>query len=230
MDDPRVHDRSANGDLRRHADRIADEFLRGFEAVDAIGRPAVTVFGSARTTDSHMHYASARDLGRRFAEAGFAVVTGGGPGIMEAANRGCKEAGGLSVGFNIELPREQRTNPYVDVELGFHHFFARKTMLVKASEGFIAFPGGFGTLDELFETLTLIQTGKEADFPVVLVGSFYWEELLDFVIRRLVAARMIDEGDRSLITITDDLAEVVATVAASCRRRSEQAPSPFARG
>ena len=145
---------------------IASEFLAGFQAVHEIDRPAVSIFGSARVReDSDALPAGPRDGRRCFAEAGFAVVTGGGPGVMEAANRGCQEAGGLSVGFNIELPHEQGVNPYCDIAMTFQHFYARKTMFVKAAEGFVIFPGGFGTLDELFESLTLIQTGKIAALP-----------------------------------------------------------------
>src|SRR5207253_435881 len=151
--------------LEERVVRIADEFRRGFEAVEQIDRPAVTIFGSARITEADPSYAHARETARLFAEAGFAVVTGGGGGAMEAANRGAKDGGGLSVGFNIELPHEQHPNPYLDIELTFEHFYARKTMFVKAAEGFVIFPGGFGTLDELFESLTLIQTGKVLHFP-----------------------------------------------------------------
>ena len=144
---------------------IASEFLGGFQKVLEIHRPAVSIFGSARVSEDSEPYRHARATARIFAEAGFAVVTGGGPGVMEAANRGCKEAGGLSVGFNIELPHEQGVNAYCDIAMTFKHFYARKTMFVKAAEGFVIFPGGFGTLDELFESLTLIQTGKVLEFP-----------------------------------------------------------------
>ena len=147
---------------------IASEFLGGFQKVLEIDRPAVSIFGSARVGEDSRPYAQARATARLFAEAHFAVVTGGGPGVMEAANRGCKEGGGLSVGFNIALPHEQGINPYCDIRMTFKHFYARKTMFVKAAEGFVIFPGGFGTLDEAFEALTLIQTGKVLDFPVVL--------------------------------------------------------------
>jgi uncharacterized protein (TIGR00730 family) len=143
-----------------HARRIGEEFLTGFETVDKIDRPAVSIFGSARVREGSPAYDEARATAKLFGEAGWAVVTGGGPGVMEAANRGCQEGGGLSVGFNIELPHEQGSNPYIDIGLTFHHFYARKTMFVKAAEGFVVFPGGFGTADELFESLTLIQTGK----------------------------------------------------------------------
>jgi uncharacterized protein (TIGR00730 family) len=173
LEDRRLLERR-EGDLAGHAARIGEEFLQGFEAVERIGRPAITVFGSARVHEGHPAYAAAREAGRRLAEAGFAVVTGGGPGVMEAANRGAQEAGGVSVGFNIELPHEQGSNPYVDIGVTFHHFYVRKTMFVKAAEGFLIFPGGFGTLDELFGSLTLIQTGKVLHFPVVLFDSAYW--------------------------------------------------------
>ena len=152
-------------DIEQHVELIAEELRMGFEAVDRIPRPAATVFGSARTPRDNPEYEQARACGRALAKAGFAVVTGGGPGAMEAANRGAKEGGGFSVGFNVELPHEQAPNPYVDLAVAFRHFYARKVMLVKAAEGFILFPGGFGTLDELFESLTLIQTDKVREFP-----------------------------------------------------------------
>ena len=148
-------------------------------------------------------YAAAREVGRRLAEAGFAVITGGGPGIMEAANRGAREAHGLSIGCNIELPHEQGTNPYVDVAVNFRYFFCRKTMFVKYSEGFVLVPGGFGTLDELFEALTLSQTGKITRFPVVLFGAAYWRGLLDWIRQGLVAETKIDAADLDLLTVTD---------------------------
>src|SRR5439155_10781856 len=154
-------------------------------------RPAVSLFGSARVREGHPAYEEAREVGRRFAEAGFAVVTGGGPGVMEAANRGAKEGGGLSVGFNIELPHEQHENPYLDIELTFKHFYARKTMFVKPAQGFVVFPGGLGTADELFESLTLIQTGKVLDFPVVLFDSSFWSPLLNWVNDRLLPQGMV---------------------------------------
>ena len=167
--------------LREHTARIAEEFYEGFEAVERIDRPAVTIFGSARVGEGSPTYDAARATAKLFGEAGWAVITGGGPGVMEAANRGCKEGGGLSVGFNIELPHEQHENPYLDVALDFKHFYVRKTMFVKPAEGFVVFPGGFGTADELFESLTLIQTGKVLHFPVVLFGVDFWAPLLDWV-------------------------------------------------
>jgi uncharacterized protein (TIGR00730 family) len=199
-------------DRERHVALIAQEFRDGFEAVDKIDRPAVTVFGSARVPEDDPAYVSARAVAGRFAEAGWAVVTGGGPGVMEAANRGAKEAGGLSVGFNIELPHEQQGNPYVDVSLTFRHFYARKTMFVKAAEGFVVFPGGFGTADELFESLTLIQTGKVLHFPVVLFNSDYWDELLTWVRGELLADGMISPEDLELLHVTDDVDDAVTRV------------------
>jgi len=212
-------------DLERHVAMIAHEFREGFEAVDRIDRPAVTIFGSARVGDDDPAYANAREAARRFAERGWAVVTGGGPGVMEAANRGAKEGGGLSVGFNIELPHEQRGNPYVDLALTFRHFYARKTMFVKAAEGFLVFPGGFGTVDELFEALTLIQTGKVLHFPVVLFGSDYWGELLDWVRGELLADGMISPEDLDLLFVTDDIDEVIARVIDGHERRAAETPA-----
>ena len=204
---------------------IADELLQGFEAVDRIGRQAVTVFGSARIGEGHTAYAAARETGRLLAEAGFAVVTGGGPGAMEAANRGARDAGGLSVGFNIELPHEQLGNPYTDLALTFRHFYARKTMFVKAAEGFVVFPGGFGTADELFESLTLIQTGKVLHFPVVLFNSDYWAELLTFIRSEMLADRMISPEDLDLLAVTDDVDEAVSLVLECYERRCAHVPA-----
>jgi uncharacterized protein (TIGR00730 family) len=174
---------------------IASEFLAGFQLVEKIDRPAVSIFGSARIRRGSPVYESARATGRAFAEAGFAVVTGGGPGVMEAANRGCKEGGGLSVGFNISLPFEQKTNEWCDLALTFDHFHVRKVMFVKAAEGFVIFPGGFGTQDEMWEALTLRQTAKIGDFPIVLFDSDYWEELLDWVRDEMLHDGLISEGD-----------------------------------
>jgi len=170
------------------------------------------VFGSARVREGHPAYTAAREAGRRLAEAGFAVVTGGGPGVMEAANRGAQEAGGVSVGFNIELPHEQGSNPYVDIGVTFHHFYVRKTMFVKAAEGFLIFPGGFGTLDELFESLTLIQTGKVLHFPVVLFDSGYWQPMLDWIQGRLLADGMISPEDLDLLGVTDSVEDAVTQI------------------
>jgi uncharacterized protein (TIGR00730 family) len=223
VDDRRLL-QSDDGAERRHVAQIAEEFYEGFEAVSLLAKPAVTIFGSARIHESHPYYASAVEVGRRFAKAGFTVVTGGGPGLMEAANRGAREGGGVSVGFNIELPHEQSTNPYVDVGLTFRHFYARKTMFVKAAEGFVIFPGGFGTLDELFESLTLIQTGKVVHFPVVLFDSAYWSGLLEFIHERLLPEGMISSEDLALLVISDDPEETVATVVAGYERRLAQPP------
>ena len=223
MDDRRLL-QSDDGAEREHVDGIADEFFEGFEVVSTLAKPAVTIFGSARVREGHPYYTSAVEVGRRFAEAGFTVVTGGGPGIMEAANRGAREGRGVSVGFNIDLPHEQHSNPYLDVSLTFRHFYARKTMFVKAAEGFVIFPGGFGTLDELFEALTLIQTGKVVHFPVVLFDSDYWEGLRLWVRGRLLSEGMISEDDVDLLFVSDDPAETVARVVAGYERRLSQPP------
>ena len=223
MDDRRLL-QSDDGAERKHVAHIADEFFEGFEAVSDLAKPAVTIFGSARVREGHPYYAAAVEVGRRFAEAGFTVVTGGGPGLMEATNRGAQEAGGLSVGFNIELPHEQESNPYLDVNLTFRHFYARKTMFVKAAEGFVIFPGGFGTLDELFESLTLIQTGKVVHFPVVLFNSDYWEGLLAWIRKRLLAEGMVSQEDVDLLFVSDDPVETVATVVAAYENRIAQPP------
>ena len=191
---------------------IAAELLSGFQAVAQIDRPAVSIFGSARVLEGTPTYESARATGRAFAETGFAVVTGGGPGVMEAANRGCQEAGGLSVGFNIELPMEQGGNVWCDIAMTFDHFYARKVMFVKAAEGFVIFPGGFGTQDELWEALTLIQTGKIGNFPVVLFDSDYWGELLDWMRKEMLDDKLISPEDVELLFLTDDPAEVVELV------------------
>jgi uncharacterized protein (TIGR00730 family) len=224
VEDRRVLDR-LEGDLEEHVARIASEFLAGFEAVERIGRPGVTIFGSARVGEEHPAYRLALELGRLFADAGFAVVTGGGPGVMEAANRGAQEAGGVSVGFNIELPREQQSNDFLDVELTFNHLYARKTMLVKAAEGFVLCPGGFGTLDELFEALTLIQTGKVLHFPVVLVGREYWGGLLGWIEDRPLAEGMISPEDEELLFVTDDPTEAVQIVLDCYKRRCAELPA-----
>jgi uncharacterized protein (TIGR00730 family) len=212
-------------DLEQDIAVIAQEFREGFEAVDKIPQPAVTIFGSARVREGSPVYEEARAAGRRFAELGWAVVTGGGPGVMEAANRGAKDGGGLSVGFNIQLPQEQAPNPYLDISLTFRHFYARKTMFVKAAEGFVVFPGGFGTVDELFEALTLIQTGKVFHFPVVLYDTDYWGELMGWIKGELLADGMISPDDLDLLYFTDDLDEVVERVQAGYERRSSETPT-----
>ena len=224
MDDRRILD-SDEVDGHRQARLIAEEFRRGFEAVARIDRPAVTIFGSARVPPGSPIYEAARDAGRLFAQVGFAVVTGGGPGVMEAANRGAHEAGGLSIGFNIELPHEQAPNPYLDQSITFEHFYVRKTMLVKASEGFVMYPGGFGTLDEMFEALTLIQTGKVLHFPVVLVGSRYWRDLLDWIGDELLDHGMISPDDVQLLFETDDVETAVAEVVRCYEERCAEVPA-----
>src|SRR5262245_43911314 len=191
--------------------RIGWEFINGFRQLHFVG-PCVTVFGSARFKEDHPYYQMGREVGAGLARAGFTVMTGGGPGIMEAANRGAKEAGGRSIGCNIELPQEQRPNPYLDRWVTFRYFFVRKVMLVKYSYAFIALPGGFGTLDEVFETATLIQTGKIREFPLVLMGRDYWQPLLDFFRDRLISEHTIDPVDSERILVTDSPEEAVKTV------------------
>jgi uncharacterized protein (TIGR00730 family) len=224
MEDRKVLDSEVK-DVEEHVARIAADFRGGFEAVARIDRPAVTIFGSARTPAGTRPYEQARGVARRFAEAGWAVVTGGGPGVMEAANRGAKEGGGLSVGFNIELPHEQHENPYLDIEYTFEHFYARKTMFVKAAEGYVVFPGGFGTMDELFESLTLIQTGKVLHFPVVLFDVDYWTELLVWVKNEALADGMISPEDVELLHLTDDPDEAVQLVLECYERRCAHVPA-----
>ncbi len=198
---------------------IASEFLAGFQAVAQIDRPAVSIFGSARVERESPSYELARQTAGLFAAAGFAVVTGGGPGVMEGANRGAQEAGGLSVGFNIALPHEQGLNPYCDLSLTFKHFYARKTMFVKAAEGFIIFPGGFGTLDELFESLTLIQTGKIGNFPVVLFDGDYWAEMLEWMRVEMLEGRFVGPEDVELLHLTASPADAVDYVVSHYERR-----------
>jgi uncharacterized protein (TIGR00730 family) len=199
--------------------RITGEFVAGFDALAEIG-PAVTVFGSARTPRSDPMYRMARALGRRLADHGLATITGGGPGIMEAANRGASESGGVSIGANIELPHEQGLNQWVNLPLNFRYFFVRKTMFVKYASAFVIFPGGFGTLDELFESLTLIQTGKLQHFPVILVGSDYWAGLVDWFGKELLRYGNILEADLEIFTVTDDI-EVIMKLILSSRRTLE---------
>ncbi len=209
--------RSRSSELLRLL-RISAELLKGFRGLHFVG-PCVTVFGSARFQPDHPYYQLAREVGGRLAEAGFTVMTGGGPGIMEAANRGAHEAGGCSIGCNIRLPHEQRPNPYLDRFLEFRYFFVRKVMLVKYSSAFIVMPGGFGTLDEVFETATLIQTAKIADFPLILMGTEYWSGLRGFLEETLLAAGTIDAGDLARLTFTDsvDAAMELVTGAATGR-------------
>jgi len=188
--------------------RIFAEFIRGFRALHFVG-PCVTVFGSARVADQHRYYEMARQVGAGLARAGFTVMTGGGPGIMEGANRGAREAGGRSVGCNIELPKEQKPNPYLDRWVTFRHFYVRKVMLVKYSYAFIALPGGFGTLDEITETATLIQTGKISNFPVVLMGTEFWKPFVDFMRGTLLKEGTIEAADLDHFLVTDSPDEAV---------------------
>jgi uncharacterized protein (TIGR00730 family) len=225
MEDRRILDSSDGADSRRRVATIAEEFSTGFTTLEKVPSPAVTIFGSARVSEDHPAYGEAREVARLFAEAGFTVITGGGPGVMEAANRGAQEGGGLSVGFNIELPHEQYANPYLDVSLTFKHFYVRKTMFVKPAEGFVIFPGGFGTLDELFEALTLIQTGKVRHFPVVLCDSRYWGGLMDWIEGPLLEERMISPEDLDLLHVTDNVEEAVATVVDCYRERCAEVPA-----
>ena len=228
---PASHDEELLGTKRRavvatrteaqRVRRIEHELEAGFAALRDLG-PAVSFFGSARTPPDHPDYALARETARRLGEAGFAIITGGGPGIMEAANRGAREAGAMSVGLNIELPFEQAPNPYQDIRLEFDYFFTRKLMFVRYATAFVALPGGFGTLDELFEALLLEQVGKIRDFPIVLMREAFWDGLLRWVGERLVADLVIDAADPQLLRVTDDPAEVVAVVRAS-RARAEPA-------
>jgi uncharacterized protein (TIGR00730 family) len=204
--------------------RILSEFVEGFGALAAIP-PAVSLFGSARITREDPMYEQARTVGRKLAEAGFAVITGGGPGVMEAANRGCREGGGLSIGCNIELPFEQDTNQYVDLAIDFRYFFVRKTMFVKYAEGFVVFPGGYGTLDELFEALTLIQTGKVHHFPVALFGSGYWDGLLQWLERRVLEDGMVAPADLKLFKVVDDPDQVIEHITSVIRRKRPVEPT-----
>jgi uncharacterized protein (TIGR00730 family) len=213
--------RVRRADARRVRD-IAEEFARGFAALSLLG-PAVTVFGSARTPRNHPDYALAREVGRRLGEGGYAVITGGGQGAMEAANRGAREAGAVSVGCNIELPREQRINPYVDIGLTFRHFFARKVMFVRYASAFVICPGGFGTLDELFESLTLIQTRTIRHFPVLLAGDGGWEGLVQWLRSEALAKRRISAADLSLLRIVRDPSEICPIVDRAYRRQCGQA-------
>ena len=196
--------------------RIQAEFVEGFGALAGLG-PAVSIFGSARTTPDTEDYASARELAGALARSGYAVITGGGPGIMEAANRGACEAGGVSVGLGIELPFEQGMNEWVDIGVDFRYFFARKTMFVKYAQAFVVFPGGFGTFDELFEALTLVQTGKVTSFPVVLMGSAYWGGLVAWLRETVLTEGKISARDLDRFHVTDDVDEAVRLVDAGLR-------------
>jgi uncharacterized protein (TIGR00730 family) len=201
---------------------VAEELRVGFRALSHVGK-AVTIFGSARTPREHPEYAQARELARRLGERGFAIITGGGPGAMQAANEGARDAGVQSIGLDIELPHEQAVNAYVDLPLMFHYFFTRKVMFVRYASAFVAFPGGFGTLDELFEVLTLRQTHKIQHFPVILIGTRYWRGLLDWLSDPVCVEGKIDPVDLERISCTDDLDEVMALVEAADHRRPRAA-------
>jgi uncharacterized protein (TIGR00730 family) len=201
--------------------RILSEFVDGFDALANVGS-AITIFGSARVEAGDPAYDMAREIGRLLAKEGYAIITGGGPGVMEAANRGCQEGGGLSVGCNIELPHEQSINQYVDLGVEFRYFFARKTMFVKYADGFVILPGGYGTLDELFEAITLIQTGKIRHFPVVLVGSAFFGGMLEWVKSKVLGEGMISPEDLDLMQVTDDPNEVVEIFRKAGKRRDAE--------
>ncbi len=209
--------------------RIMGEFVEGFDTLSDVYN-AVTVFGSARTTSDDPYYEKAVETARMLAEEGFPIITGGGPGIMEAANRGCQEGNGLSIGCNIELPFEQGLNPYVERAINFRYFFVRKTMFVKYSTAFIVFPGGYGTMDELFEALTLIQTGKVKYFPVILIGREYWQGLAEWLRDRVAGEGKIAVKDLELLHITDSPREAVAIVRQARERRSQALPALDAQG
>jgi uncharacterized protein (TIGR00730 family) len=202
--------------------RIQSEFVEGFGLLAELPA-AVSVFGSARTPREHPEYAAGMAIGAALAKAGFAVITGGGPGVMEAANRGASEAGGVSVGLGIELPFEQGLNEWVDLGVNFRYFFARKTMFVKYAQAFVIMPGGFGTLDEMFEALTLVQTNKVTRFPVILYGTTYWQGLVDWIRNAMLAEGKVGEADLGLLTVTDDVDEMVARIVGSAEARSDQA-------
>ena len=206
--------------------RIMAEFVDGFDTLSRVA-PAVSIFGSARTPPTDLYYRLAEQLARELVGKGFAVITGGGPGIMEAANKGAKESGGISVGLNIFLPSEQVTNPYQTISLDFRYFFCRKVMFVKYAEAFVCFPGGYGTLDEFFESMTLIQTGKAERFPVILIGSEYWKPLIDWVGQRLGGERgFISPGDEELCEITDDVAYAAHRIMEARMQRLVHPPQP----
>ena len=224
-DDRQILDHPNSFDIDAAVAKISAEFRAGFEKVSLIDRPAVAFFGSARVHEGSAPYEAARAVGRRFGEEGWAVVTGGGGGVMEGANRGAREGGGLSVGFNITLPHEQHPNRYLDISYTFDHFYARKVCFVRPSEGFVIFPGGFGTLDELYESLVLIQTGKIRHFPVVLFDSEYWSEMVDWIRSGLLADGMISPDDIELVRVTDDVDEAVDYVLECYQRRCADDPS-----
>ncbi|MCK7637983.1 TIGR00730 family Rossman fold protein [Corynebacterium pygosceleis] len=208
--------------------RIQSEFVNGFGALAEMP-PAVTVFGSARQGEDTGYYALGRELGERLAAADYAVITGGGPGLMEAGNRGATEGGGMSVGLGIELPHEERLNPYIDLGLNFRYFFVRKTMFLKYSQAFVCLPGGFGTLDELFEALCLVQTGKITNYPIVLLGTSFWSGLVDWIRERLLAEGMISPEDLDLVMVTDSPEEAVEHIRAAHRGMAREADERAAR-
>jgi uncharacterized protein (TIGR00730 family) len=201
--------------------RIQSEFIEGFGLLAELPQ-AVSVFGSARTPTDHPEYTLAREIGTALANAGYAIITGGGPGTMEAVNRGAFEAGGISVGLGIELPFEQRLNDWINIGLNFRYFFARKTMFVKYAQAFVILPGGFGTLDEMFEALTLVQTQKVTRFPIVLVGSAYWQGLLDWLRSSALAEGKVNAVDLDLLCVTDDVNELIAHIRLSAKQDSQQ--------
>ncbi len=203
--------------------RIQAEFVEGFGLLAELGS-AVSVFGTARAQPGSPEYEQAEAIARGLAEAGYAVITGGGPGVMEAANKGAATSGGVSVGLGIELPMEQGLNDYVEIGLEFRYFFVRKTVFIKYSQAFVVLPGGFGTLDELFEALTLVQTGKITRFPIVLVGTDYWSGLLSWIREKVLAGGMISEGDQDLLTVADDPAEVVSIIKRAHAQRNGSDP------
>jgi uncharacterized protein (TIGR00730 family) len=191
--------------------RIMSEFVEGIDTLSKLP-PGVTIFGSARVREGDKYYGLAMDLGKKLAKEGLTIITGGGPGIMEAANRGASEAKGYSVGLNIELPFEQKSNPYSNIPLSFRYFFVRKVMFVRFAIGYVIFPGGFGTMDELFEALTLIQTDKIKPFPVIMVGKDYWSGLLDWIENTMIKQKKISPDDKAIMRVTDSIDEVVAII------------------
>ncbi len=229
-DDRQILDHPETTDIDRSVAKIAAEFRIGFEKIALIDRPAVTLFGSARVPEGSDPYEAARIVGRKFAEAGWAVITGGGGGVMEGGNRGCQEGGGLSVGFNIELPHEQAPNPYLDIVHTFDHFYARKVCFVRPAEGFVIFPGGFGTLDELYESLVLIQTGKVMHFPTILFGTAYWADMITWIREELLRDGMISPEDVELLHLTDDPDETVQLVLDCYEKRCADMPHTAAKG
>ncbi|XCN73307.1 MAG: TIGR00730 family Rossman fold protein [Candidatus Electrothrix aestuarii] len=192
--------------------RILAEFVEGFDTLSSLGCPAVSIFGSARTEEDHQDYQLARTIAAKLSENGYGIITGGGPGIMEAANRGAADVNGVSIGLNIDLPFEQHSNPYVNLPMDFRYFFVRKVMFIKYSMAFICLPGGFGTLDELFESLTLIQTHKIKPFPIILVGSSFWSGLVDWIREQMISNSKIDKADLLLFEVLDDVDEIVAFI------------------